>query len=176
MDNRVQDGLGDLANFTFKGQCYDAGLQSKAKCALCGRTIRHVYNLKNPQDRTVPSGSCCFAKFQTVNPKLHKQLEAARIWLDCSIEAEQADIRRYQPRLEIADRIVAWRKLKTEALKKIRDYKRQTGKEWLPESLFELQTAAQKVPSNYKRPTNAVRWYEKQVSVLESKIREVSGI
>lgn len=176
MDNRVvQSGLGGLACFTFKGQCYDAGLQSKVKCTLCGRAIRHVYILRNPQDRSVPSGSCCFAKFQTVNPKLHKQLEAARIWLDTTLEAEQRDIRHYQPRTAIQDRMAAWRKLKTKALKAIREYKKQSGEEWLPKPLFELETVARKTPGTYQRPANAVRWYEKQTEALQAKIQEVSG-
>jgi hypothetical protein len=176
MDNKlVQSGMGDLACFVFKGQCYDAGLQSKTKCTLCGRAIRHVYILKNPQDRSVPIGSCCFSKFQTINPKIHTQLEAARIWLDTTLEAEQRDIRQYQPRTTIQDRMAAWRKAKTAALKAIRDYKKTSGEEWLPKPLFELELAARKTPGTYKRPANTARWYEKQTETLHAKIQEVSG-
>jgi hypothetical protein len=71
--------------------------------------------------------------------------------------------------------MAAWRALKHQALLTIRDYKRQTGKEWLPESLFELKAAAEKMPTAYKRPHNAVRWYERQAELLHAKILEVSG-
>jgi hypothetical protein len=165
-----QRGMGDLANFVFKGQCYDSGLHSETKCTLCGRSIRLVYILKNPADLSVPTGSCCFVKFQE-NPKLHKQLEAAQIWLQTTINAEQRDVRTNPPDVRL--RMATWRALKHRALLKIRDYKRQTGKEWLPESLFELKAAAEKMPTAYKRAGNAVRWYQKQADLL-AKILEVS--
>jgi hypothetical protein len=170
----VQSGMGDLADFTFKGQCYDSGLHSKAKCTLCTRAVRLVYILKDPQNRSVPTGSCCFGKFRA-NPKLFKQLEAAQIWLNTTIDAERADTRAYQPRTEVQDRMTAWRALKHQALLKIRDYRRQTGKEWLPESLFELKAVAEKMPTAYKRQTNAIKWYDRQAQLLQAKILEVSG-
>lgn len=168
-----QSGMGDLASFVFKGQCYDPGLHSKTKCTLCGRAIRLVYILKNPADRSVPTGSCCFHKFQDINPKLFKQLEAAQIWLTTTIETEQRDIRAYQP--EVRDRMAAWRALKYQALLKIRDYRRQTGKEWLPESLFELKSVAEKIPTAYKRAGSAIKWYERQAQVLQNRISELSS-
>jgi hypothetical protein len=41
--------------------------------------------------------------------------------------------------------------------------------------LFELKAVAEKVPTDYKRPTNAIRWYERQAELLHAKIQEVSG-
>ncbi len=161
-----QSGMGDFACFVFKGQCYDSGLQSRTKCTLCGRTIRFVYILKNPADRSVPSGSCCFSKFRETNPKLFKQLEAAQIWLNTTIEAERRDIRSNQPLVEVRDRMAAWRALKHQALLKIRDYKRETRKEWLPESLFELKVILEKKPA----PTATALWFNNRIRELSAKI------
>lgn len=164
----------DLADFVFKGQCYDAGLHSKTKCALCGRAVRHVYILKDPENRSVPTGSECFSKFKDTNPKLYKELKAAEIWLNTTIEAEERDKKIFQPRAEVNERIAAWRKLKTQAIRKVRDYRRATGKEWLPESLFELHEAATKMPVAYKRASAAIKFYDEQIQLLKTKIEEVS--
>jgi len=156
------DGV-SLTGFVFKGQCYDSGHFSGTKCTLCGRSIRLVYILKNPQDRSVPTGSCCFSKFQD-NPKLFKQLEASQIWLQTTIDAEQRDVRTNQPDVRL--RMTTWRALKHQALLKIRGYKRQTGKEWLPESLFELKVIVEKKPS----PKATVRWFDNRIRELSTSI------
>jgi len=162
-----QSGSGVPASFAFKGQCYDSGLHSKAKCTLCGRAIRLVYILKNPEDRSVPAGSCCFHTFRESNPKLFKQLTAAQIWLNTTIEAERKDTQTYRPLAEVQDRMTAWRSLKHQALVKIRDYRRRTGKEWLPESLFELKVIAEKKPT----ATATARWFENRIKEFS----ELSG-
>jgi hypothetical protein len=162
--NTSTERLGDLADFTFKGQCYDSGLSSKVKCTLCTRAIRLVYILKDPQNCSVPTGSCCFHKFREVNPKLLKQLEAAIIWLNTTLEAERTDTRAYKP--EVRDRMAAWWALKHQALLKIRDYRRQTGKEWLPESLFELKVIVEKKPAT----TATSRWFDNRIRELSAKI------
>lgn len=164
--NTVQSGMGVLASFSFKGQCYDSGHQSKAKCTLCGRAIRLVYILKNPQDRSVSSGSCCFPRFRNVNTLLFQQLEAAQIWLNTTLEAERQDIRTYQPLISVKDRTAAWRALKHQALVKIRDYRRQTGKEFLPEPLFDLKIIAEKKPAS----TASARWFDNRIRELSAKI------
>jgi hypothetical protein len=165
LSNTSTERLGDLADLTFKGQCYDSGRQSKARCTLCTRAIRLVYILKNPQDRSVPSGSCCFQKFRTVNPNLYKQLEGAKIWLETTVDAERQDTRANQP--EVRDKMAVWRALKHQALLKIREYKRTTGKEWLPESLFELKVIVEKAPS----PTATSRWYDNRIRELATKVQ-----
>jgi len=165
MSHERTERRGDPALLTFKGQCYDAH-SSNVRCTLCGRAIRLVYILKNPEDRSVPTGSCCFVKFRESSPKLFTQLQAAQIWLQTTIEAERADVRVYQPRLDVQERMAAWRILKHQALVKIRNYRRQTGKEWLPESLFELKVIVEKKPA----PSATARWFTNRIQELSAKI------
>lgn len=171
MDSRVNalSGKRDLASLTFKGQCYAS--HSKAKCTLCGRDISRVYILKDPENRSVPTGSECFRLFKDTD--LFKQLQAAAVWLQTTIAAEEADTKMYQPRAEVNERMTTWRKLKTEALRKIRDYKHQTGKAYLPEPLFDLQEVATKLPIAYKRPAAAMKWYDTQIQVLSERISSI---
>ena len=162
---------GDPASFTFKGQCYDAGPTSGVECALCGRQTRFVYILKNPKDRSTPTGPCCFHYFQKWNLPLHKQLVASALWLSTTVEGETRDLKTFSYRADVQDKVRQWRRIKQQALQKIREYKATTKKEWLPEELFELQTVASKTPS----PTSTSRWYDKRIRELQERIQKISS-
>lgn len=167
---------GDPSSFTFKGQYYDAGPQSKMKCSLCGQDMQLVYVLRNDRDRSVPISFCCFEYFRNWNPILHTQLLAAQLLLQVVIRGEAQDVKVYGPRMQVRERMDKWRKMKRQALDIIRDYHKKTGKDWLPEELFELKLTAEKRPAQFKRPTNALKWYDQQNQVLETKIKEVQSV
>lgn len=175
MESKVNalSGRRDLASLTFKGQCYAS--RSKAKCALCGREISRVYILKDPENRSVPTGSECFRFFKTTNPELFKQLQASAVWLQVTIAAEERDTKIFQPRAEVNERVARWRKLKTQAIRKIQAHRKATGKEWLPENLYELHEAATRMPIAYKRAAAAIKWYDTQIELLQSKMNEQSA-
>lgn len=165
---------GDPAKFVFNGQYYDAGLQSKTKCTACGQEVHLVYVLKNDRNRSVPFSSCCFVYFKQWNPKVHTQLCAAAVLLGATIDAEARDKKIFAPQMEVRERRETWRGMKRKALDIIREYKVKTGKEWLPEQLFDLKVVAEQTPAEFKRVANAIRWYERQTATLESKLQNVS--
>jgi hypothetical protein len=148
--------------FEFRGQCYTAAGNPSPKCT-CGRVIRNCFIIWNGVAK-VTIGSCCFQKFREVNPTLYKQLEGAKIWLETTVDAERQDV--LSNRTEVRDKMAVWRALKHQALLKIREYKRSTGKEWLPESLFELKVIVEKAPS----PTATARWYSNRIQELSGKV------
>lgn len=160
---------GDPSKFVFNGQFYDAGLSSKAKCTVCGQVIHHVYVLRNDRDRSAPISSCCFAYFKD-NTKLYVQLQAAQVLLGVTVAAEERHLKIFGPRLEVRERRESWRRIKRQALDVIREFRKKTGKEWLPEELFDLKVVAEQQPAQFKRATNAVRWYDRQTQTLEQKI------
>lgn len=163
---------GEPSFFVFNGQFYDAGPSSKTKCAVCERAITHVYILKNDRGRSTPISSCCFSYFNGL--PIQKQLLAAQILMGVVVDAEARDKKLFGPRLEVRERKEKWKQIKHQALDLVRAYKRQTGKEWLPEELFNLQVTAEKQPTQFKRATTAARWYEKTAAELELKVRAAS--
>jgi hypothetical protein len=162
---------GEPTKFVFKGQYYDAGHSSKTKCALCGQDIHLVYVLKNDRDRSTPISSCCFTYFKQWNPTVHTQLCAAAVLLGATIEAEARDKKVFAPMMEVRERREVWRTMKRKALDVIREYKIKTGKEWLPEELFDLKVVAEQTPSDFKRVTSAIRWFQRQTALLETKLQ-----
>jgi hypothetical protein len=164
---KFTERYGDPNAFVFKGQCYDAGVHL-SKCRVCGRRIRDVYVLKTPDGRSVPLGVCCFHFFEN-NKDLHDRLLAAWLWLDTSKVATKRDITYYKGKVAIRERARLYKGLRREALAKIRDYKKNTGKEWLPETLFELQEEVSLRPTA-KQPTAVLRWYDQHIVSLQQKI------
>jgi hypothetical protein len=168
---------GEPTNFIFKGQYFDTGSQSRIKCSVCDTDIRFCYTLKRQTlDRSVPYshrvtiGSECFRFFKgTPNFAL---LKAAEVLLKTTVKAEAADKKIYVPRMAVRERMENWRKIKRQALGIVREYQSKTGKDWLPEQLFELKIIAQQQPVQYKRVANEMRWYMHQVQVLTEKLQE----
>jgi hypothetical protein len=86
---------GDPSKFFTKGQCYDSGI-SHSQCAICHRSIRFCYNVRNPQDKGLVIGVCCFRLFRLWNSKLYWELESSKSWLQNTVIAKQRDQRRYK--------------------------------------------------------------------------------
>jgi len=133
--------VGDPAKFLFRGQCYDAGpgIPSRRRCACCDHLIRQVFVLHDSLGHKFYFGSGCIDHFGKWNKPLHTKLKAARIWLRTWIKAKMHDTRR-ERRLE-ALRIseTEYKLMKKQAAGAIKEYHRKTGKQWLPENLFNLQ-------------------------------------
>jgi hypothetical protein len=163
---------GDPARFVFKGQCFDAG-SVKTNCRLCHRRIRYVYTLKDADDLTVYIGTCCFRYFEEWNPDLFVSLLAGRILLDTTGLAIQRDIKLYKTRDELKIRQRRWSTLRQQVFTTIRDYKKFTGKEWLPEPLFELKNEVEQEP-RATRPNNIIKWYDQHTAVLFKKIKQIN--
>ncbi len=167
------------ANYVFKGQYFDSGHQSKMRCSVCGADLKFCYILKEvSSDRSTPStrkltlGQECFQFFEG---ETLAQLKAAAVLLESAIYAEAVDKKTFGPYMEVRARREVWRRLKHQALDVIREYKIKTGKEWLPEDLFYLKVVAEQQPTDYKRATNALRWFDKNSKLLEEKLKVVTN-
>jgi hypothetical protein len=111
-------------------------------------------------------GACEFEVFKRPNPKLYDQLLSAEGWLTSTMEAEVSDQTFFATRDKKQNALNLWKAAKRRALTKLHDYRRQTGKEWLPETLYALQTEMQKEPPTYKRTSSEIKWYEKQAEKI----------
>jgi hypothetical protein len=164
---KFTERYGDPGSFIYKGQCYDAGVHH-SKCRVCGRSIRDVFVMKTADGRSVPLGVCCFRFFES-NKDLHDRLLASWLWLDTSKVAVKKDTTYYKGKAAIRERARLYKGLCKEAQNKIRDYKKSTGKEWLPEPLFELQEEISLQPTA-KQPFAVLRWYDQHIVSLQQKI------
>lgn len=158
--------FGDPANFSFRGQFYHS--VTAAKCALCGRDIRNVYTLLNPQGRSVPSGECCFRVFQKWSPDVYTRLLAAQILLDATEDGMEKDVKTYNAIGDVDYRLREWRKLKRQAMTRIREHQKATGSDWLPKPLYDLKTEAEKAPGK------TIRWFESHIPALSNLLKNPS--
>lgn len=169
---------GEPTSYIFKGQYFDSGHTSKMKCTVCGADIRFCYVLKQySSDRSTPTsrkltiGRECFRYFKKTENQV--PLEAAVVLLETEVRAEVLDTKVYGPLREVRERRDAWRKLKRQALDVIHQFRKKTGKEWLPEDLFELRVVAEQNPADFKRALTAIKWFENKTHELEQKISAV---
>lgn len=159
---------GDPAKFVFKGQYYDAGQHSETNCTVCGHIIRYVYILKNPENRSVPLGSCCFGYFEKWNKDdLFLPLAAASVLVETVAKAIQDDTKLYNAKADVALRLRDWRRIRREALSKIKAYQKVNGS-WLPKPLFDLQAEVK------LKPGKSLRWFEFHIPALREKIAAAS--
>lgn len=152
---------------------YDAGEHSPAHCAQCDRRIRHCYSMHDQHTKSFVIGTCCFHHY--ISTKAHEQLRAAQTLQEATKNAIVRDTRLYGALTTIQDRRKQWRRARREALTLIRKYQRQYGA-WLPKELFDLRTEAIRIPSDYKRPAYALRWYATQTMKLVAMTQDADYI
>ncbi len=166
----------NASTYRFNGKCYDTGSEGKQPCELCHRTIRFVYTVvvEGNEREKLQIGSCCFGVFEQDNPKLHQALQYAKGYLQSTTDSKESAIRLYGRRDDVRSRMEQWRQVKRLALSQVRKYRKETGKPWLPEVLFELEQTASQVPPAYKKSGNALRWFEAQTRKMQDQIAKVS--
>lgn len=162
----------NVSVYRFNGKCYDTGSEGKQPCDLCHRTIRYVYTVveEGNEREKIQIGSCCFTVFEQDNPKLYQALQYAKGYLQSTVDAKESAIRLYGRRDDVHSRMEQWRQIKRQALSQVRKYRKETGKPWLPESLFELEQIALQKPPVYKKSGNALRWFEGQTRKMQEQI------
>lgn len=168
--------FGDPSSYLFNGTYYDTGIAAKQSCNVCSRTIRYCYIVKRSPLSPLPSskitlGSCCFHYFEA-DKKTHQALQDAQGVIVHRAEAVALEIKFYSRRADVKTRMQQWQQIRHKALSQLRQYRKTTGKEWLPEPLFELSVAVGQEPPTYKRTTSAIHWYETQAKRLEEQIEK----
>lgn len=179
MFNQTQfaERFGDSTSYAFNGAYFDTGTDAKMKCGVCGRDIRYCYILKRRPERAPQAklniGSCCFGYFDA-DQKTHQALVDARGVIQHRAEAIDAETKFYTRRTDVKTRMRQWQRIRHQALLQLREYRKASGKEWLPEHLFDLSVTVEKEPPTYKRVGTTIRWYEEQTRRLEEQINKVS--
>ncbi len=168
--------FGEPTSYLFSGTCYDTSAAAKQACVVCSRNIRFCFIVKrSPLSHLPPSkltlGSCCFGYFE--DPKTHQALLDAQGVIQHRAEIIQIETKFYARRADVKTRMEQWRQIRHQALLQVREYRKASGKEWLPEHLFDLSVTATQEPPTYKRTTAALRWYEEQTRRLEEQIGKV---
>lgn len=156
----------NLALWTFRGQCYDQGPHGTQRCVGCNCKPRKLFIIRDEHGKKLTIGACEFELFQHKNPKLYEQLVAAEKWLATTMEAEASDVKVYGVRNQRQEALRVWKEAKRKALARLREYRQQTGKDWLPESLYTVQVEVEKDLPTYKRPSNEIKWLEKQTAKI----------
>ena len=151
---------GDPRAYTYRGQYYDARKASVA--CICGRHIRFCFLVLTPTGSKITIGSCCF-KFFT---HLAEVLEASQVLLLHTTLEEMKAIRETRLREAAAASRTEWNKLRREALKRISAYRKTTGKEWLPEAIFDLKIALEAPQPQGQPNKRAIRWLQTKAEVL----------
>lgn len=171
--------LGCPSSFLFNGTYYDTGVAAKQHCSVCNRNIRYCFILKRKPESTLPHvkltvGSCCFGYFELV-PKTYQALLDAQGVIQHRAEAIEVETKFYSRRADVKSRMRQWQSIKRQALSRVRKFRKASGKEWLPESLFDLSVTATQEPPTYKRTGTAIRWYADQTRKLEEQINKISS-
>jgi hypothetical protein len=155
---------GDPRAYSYRGQFYDSRKASTA--CICGRHIRFCFLVLTPTGSKITIGSCCFKFFLP----LAEVLEASQVLLLHTTLEEMKAIRETQLREAAASSRTEWNKLRREALKRISAYHKATGKEWLPEVLFDLKVALEASLPQGQPNKRAVRWLRTKAEVLKKKL------
>jgi hypothetical protein len=143
---------------------YDAGSRTTS-CEQCGRLIRLCYSLHDRQTKSFVIGSCCFKNYADLSTLI--QLRAARLLLNTQIAAAEQDARLHEALDGVRERRKLWSEAKRDARALLRAYRQESGKEWLPETLFLLREEAEREPKPYKRLGTRLRWFDDQAEKIE---------
>lgn len=173
--------------FIYKGQVWDTrlatGAPSDRKCAVCHKHCRYVFILKKiqtsdslvaPEVGKLEIGRCCFHYFRRWNPSLYHALKA-------SLENElnrsrmfERDKRVFSGRTSVKTRMEQWRHIKRLAFKRLEAMQKTNALAPIADVLG-LRAAVSLKPMTYKRPANAIRWYDNQIEELQAGISKLSG-
>lgn len=173
--------------FIYKGQVWDTrladGTPSDRKCAVCHKHCRFVFILKKTQTADVLAppevgkleiGRCCFHYFRRWNPSLFHALRAALVNELNRSRAFEQDKRVFAGHTSVKVRMEQWRKIKRRALKLTQKMEATNASAPIADVLG-LRAAATTHAPEYKRPANAVLWYERQIHELQAGISKLSG-
>lgn len=164
--------LGDPAKFTHRGQFYD-GRTPTTPC-ICGRKIRFCFIVYTGAKEKVTLGSCCFKYFAST--RLFDILEATQVVLLNVVVETQKATKETEEKEAFAKSRKNWNKVRREALSRIAAHRKATGKEWLPEILFDIRAAAAVEAPGYTQPKKASNWFQTKTEFLRKKLAEADKV
>jgi hypothetical protein len=152
---------------------YDAQPGSTTQCAYCGRVIRYCYVMHDQHGKTFVIGTCDFARYR--GTKEHAYLKAAQRLQESLQSNIRHDLKLYGGEAEVRERRKAWARARRDGKKLVRMWVMVKGA-WLPRGLYDLRQAAGEKPRQYKRPSAALRWYQRQTEKIISLTKNIASI
>jgi hypothetical protein len=152
---------------------YDAQAGSTTPCAFCGRTIRYCYAMQDQHGKTFVIGTCEFRRYK--GTRTYSQLQASKVVLEALTANILRDQRFYGDKGEVRNSRRMWTEARRKGARIVRSHIMLKG-DWLPKELFELKTAAEEKPRQYKRQSAAKRWYEQQTEKIITLTNQATSI
>ena len=152
---------------------YDAQAGSTTPCAYCGRVIRYCYVMQDQNGKTFVIGTCEFQNYK--GTKEYAFLKAAQRLQEALRSNIQRDQKYYGDKAIVRDSRKAWSSARRRGQRIVRTHVMLKG-EWLPKELFELKSAAEEKPRQYKRLSAAKRWYEQQTEKIIALTNQATSI
>lgn len=152
---------------------YDAQAGSTTSCAFCGRIIRYCYALQGQTGKTFVIGTCEFRRYR--GSETYLQLKSAQVLQDALRSNIERDQKLYGGKAEVRNSRKAWSKARRKGTRIVRTHVMLKG-DWLPKELFELKSAAEEKPRQYKRQSAAKRWYEQQTEKIITLTNQATSI
>ena len=164
--------MSNPAALTYRRQYYDAGDKSGIECSLCGREIRLVFILKDPDGSAVPVGHCCFQGFKEANPEVYEALIASLVLLRGQARDIKGDTKEQMNLANALGQEMVWKAVRHTARRAICGFRKSSGeREWLPKPLFDLHKAlAERPRQDYRNPLSLARWYERHSAFMRERL------
>jgi len=162
-----------VSGLVYRGQYYDAGKDSAAKCSFCGQVLRFVFVLKDMAGKPMPIGTCCFDRFD--DGPIRAELYASQVLLKAAVGRAERDAKEQATLCDVSIRAAQWRAARKKAKKLIKWYQENTKSKWLTRPLFDLRQEADRKPEPGKKPQFSLRWYAKHGIALETGISQAMG-
>lgn len=167
---RFIQALGDARDWEFTGDVYDAGPKSFEQC-VCGHPIRWVFVIQSTKTGiTAKVGSECINHFQDYNPGLFSILTQAHENLLAKIKAEKKAQKEAAEKAAQQEVHQEWEARRTQAAEMVKRYRNNTGKQWVPESLYWLEVLSRQ-DKPYKTVKGRTKWLGAQVALMEQQIK-----
>lgn len=160
------------AEFEYRRQYYDSG-NFPISCYFCGDLTRFVFLIRSTSLKsTLPTGPCCFHRFDSTYPDIYAALVASETLLTGVVKDTQADVDKHHTLALTAGVEVVWKGVREQAKLHIKQFRKQSGEaKWLPKPLFDLQEALNSKPrKTYKNPLSLARWYRRNADGLQEKL------
>jgi hypothetical protein len=164
--------FGNPAKFTFRGQCYDTRVMSTP--CVCARNIRFCFIVYSGIGEKITVGSCCFKCF--AGTRLVDILEASQIYLLNNVVETQRAEKIAAEKQKLVDSRKLWLKVRREAISRVKAHQKASGKDWLPEPLFDLKTATASPEPLYRRSSQAAKWFLAKAEYLRKRLAEADRV
>jgi hypothetical protein len=155
--------------WTFMGQCYDAGEKNQTRCAVT-LNLTHIcftLKLKSGKKGRMTISPEAIPAFERWNPDLYVKLRAGQMFLELRAQAVAADIKATRERARLVASEKQYNKVYSEARTRIRNYRSNHRKEKMPEYLEALKFLMQRPGLFFEEQENRALAIEQKTVEME---------